>query len=243
MMLVHESRTVRELAVAIPGATLVFETMGIDYCCGGHKLLHEACSEAGVDVDSVVSSLSQLERGSGSATRAVHPEHMTAGPLVNYILETHHTFTRDVLREIGQLVPKVLTKHSEQHPNLRDVERLFCALSDDLGGHMFKEENILFPFIAGLDSARAAGGPPPIPPFGTVENPIRVMMQEHDTAGDILRKLRKATNDYTPPPDACTSFLTLYQRLEALERDLHQHIHLENNVLFPLALELEGGDV
>jgi regulator of cell morphogenesis and NO signaling len=138
------------------------------------------------------------------------------------------------------LTKKVISAHGENHPELHKVGALFDTLCADLKPHMFKEEQILFPYILALASANAENSAAPFAPFGTVNNPIRMMMMEHDAAGEILRELRTTTSDYSTPADGCISYRTLYEALEAFEKDLHQHIHLENNILFPRAIELEA---
>ena len=164
----------------------------------------------------------------------------TLAELIDHILDKHHAFTRDELERIGALAEKVASKHGANHPELLRIRTLFGQLCDDLRPHMFKEEMILFPYVKQMEQAAANGRPMPYAPFGAVGNPVRVMMSEHDTAGDILRELRATTADYAAPADACVSYQTLYRALEELEKDLHQHIHLENNVLFPRAVKLEG---
>ena len=131
--------------------------------------------------------------------------------------------------------------HGEHHPELRKLEVIFRGLEVELIGHMLKEEHILFPYIEALETAVADGETVPTPFFGTVRNPVRMMMQEHDDAGQALLRLREASSNYEVPADGCTSFRMLYQALEEFEKDLHQHIHLENNILFPRAAELEAG--
>lgn len=134
----------------------------------------------------------------------------------------------------------MIAAHGENHPELRGVGLLFERLCADLNPHMFKEERVLFPYILDLARASVNNGQVPFAPFGTVNNPVRMMMREHDSAGEILRELRAVTSDYTTPADGCISYRTLYEALAALEKDLHQHIHLENNILFPRAIELEA---
>ncbi len=171
------------------------------------------------------------------------PEDFQAGTLaelIGHILDKHHTFTRHEMERLGALASKVYAAHGERHPELALVGSLFERLCQDLKPHMFKEEQVLFPYIIRLEQALAGKGAPPFAPFGTVNNPVRMMMYEHDAAGDLLRELRAATADYAVPADACLSYRTLYGALEAFEKDLHQHIHLENNVLFPRAAELES---
>jgi regulator of cell morphogenesis and NO signaling len=143
------------------------------------------------------------------------------------------------MARLQPLFDKVVSVHGANHPELLQASALFERLCADLTPHMFKEEQILFPYIVNLAKAATNKMPAPFAPFGTVNNPVRMMMMEHDVAGEIMRDLRKATNDYTVPPDVCISYKTLYDALAAFEQDLHEHIHLENNILFPRAIETE----
>src|ERR1051326_5491199 len=231
-------KTVREYAVETPSATRVFEKLKIDYCCGGGRSLGDACAAAGVGVEEVVRLLEQANTFKGDTPEGLQSG--TLAELIDHILDKHHAFTRDEMERIGALAEKVASKHGANHPELLRVRTLFGQLCDDLRPHMFKEEMILFPYVKQMEQSVAAGRPMPYAPFGTVGNPVRVMMSEHDTAGDILRELRATTADYAAPADACVSYQTLYRALEELEKDLHQHIHLENNILFPRAVKLEG---
>ena len=232
--MISSEMTVREVAARIPESTRLFETLQIDYCCGGNRPLTEACASAGVEVDNVMEKLSAL--GESVPSGAVDFQKLSLTELITHILETHHVFTKSEMDRIQVLVTKVIGAHGANHPELLTVGELFQRLCADLKPHMFKEEQILFPYIVRMEQAETAL----LAPFGTVKNPIRMMMMEHDTAGDILRKLRAVTADYRVPSDVCISYQTLYQALEGFEKDLHQHIHLENNVLFPKAVELES---
>jgi len=236
-MTICAEKTVREYATETPNATRVFEKLKIDYCCGGGRSLQDACAVAGVTLDEVARLLEAAGDGSGEMPPGVQSG--TLAGLIDYILDTHHAFTRDEMERITTLAEKVASKHGGNHPELEGVRALFLKLCDDLGPHMFKEEMILFPYVKQLEQAAARELPAPFAPFGTVGNPVRMMMFEHDTAGDLLREIRAAASDFRAPDDACMSFRALYQALEAFEQDLHQHIHLENNVLFPRAVELE----
>ena len=236
-MTVCAEKTVREYATETPNATRVFEKLKIDYCCGGGRPLGEACAAAGVEVGEVARLLEQAASIPAETPPGVQSG--TLAELIDHILDKHHTFTKEEMERITALAAKVTSKHGGNHPELSGVLTLFLRLCDDLRPHMFKEEMILFPYVKQAERAAAEGRPMPFAPFGTVGNPIRMMMTEHDTAGDILRELRAATSDYTPPADGCISYQTLYRALEEFEKDLHQHIHLENNVLFPRAVELE----
>jgi regulator of cell morphogenesis and NO signaling len=237
-MTLNQMKTVRELAVEMPNATRVFEKLKIDYCCGGQRPLTEACAAAGVPLEDVLRLLEE-SGGSAGAQESVDLKTMPLTSLMHYIVDKHHVFTREEIGRLNALLDKVCNAHGQNHPELFEIKRLFGELANDLEPHMFKEERILFPYITGLEKAAAQGGPPMPPPFGTVRNPVRMMMLEHDTAGDILRGIRQASREFAVPPDVCISYQTLYRALEAFEQDLHQHIHLENNLLFPRAIELE----
>jgi len=237
-MNITATSTVRDLAAAIPGATRVFENFGIDYCCGGHRTLSDVCQEASLPVEDLKRSLEEAGRASQrGAERDWRQESLTA--LTEYIIDTHHIFTRHELDRLEKLFDKVCSRHGENHPALFEAQKTFYQLKQDLIPHMLKEEQVLFPYITRMEEAAGEGRQVSPPFFGTVQNPVRMMMLEHDAAGDLLRALRLTTGDYTPPPDACASYKALYQGLAGFEADLHQHIHLENNLLFPRAIEME----
>lgn len=162
--------------------------------------------------------------------------------LISYINDTHHVFVRQECPRIEALAAKVVSVHGKNHPELRELQQVFSVLSNELSVHLMKEEQILFPYVVRLEESFVAGEPAPPAMFGTVLNPVRMMMHEHDTAGDALRSLRSLTQDYRTPEDACISYRTLYQALQDFEADLHQHIHLENNILFPRAVKMGSGN-
>jgi len=234
------TKTVRDLALEIPGATRVFEKLGIDYCCGGDRTLDNACNAAGLIVENVMTSLEQVN---GSHAQLEEPNFLTATlvELIDHIVEKHHVFTKTELARLHALMDKVHGVHGQNHPEIAELRDLFKALSDELGPHMMKEESVLFPYTIQMEDAARNRRALPRPPFGTVANPVGMMMLEHEDAGALLRQMRRVTADYTIPPDACISYQTLYQALDAFEKDLHQHIHLENNILFPRAVEMEAG--
>jgi len=235
--MINSQTTVREVALQLPQSTRVFETLKIDYCCGGNQPLAQACASAGIDVDNVMEMLAEV---TPSTSPVLDFQNLPLTELITHILETHHVFTKSEMDRLQLLADKVLAAHGGNHPELVHLEELVTRLCADLKPHMFKEEQVLFPYILAMTEAAAQKRAVPFAPFGTVNNPVRMMMREHDTAGEILRELRGLTSDYTVPADACISYQTLYQALENFEKDLHQHIHLENNVLFPKALELEN---
>lgn len=237
-MNISPTTSIREIATQLPQATRVFENLRIDYCCGGSKPLGEACSTAGVSFESVVQMLETARTGSEPGNQ-INLETVSLLRLTMHILDKHHVFTKQEMTRLESLLQKVIAAHGRNHPELLQVARLFRRLCDDLKPHMFKEEQILFPYVVDLERSIREKSRRPIPPFVTASNPIRVMAADHEEAGGILASLRRLTNNYSVPADACFSFQTLYEGLEAFEEDLHQHIHLENNVLFPRAIELE----
>jgi len=238
-MSISATRTVKELAIEIPGATRVFEKLGIDYCCQGGKTLIDACAAAGLESSDVLSRLQAAAQASKAVDQDRDRPRESLTGLIQFIINKHHVFTTQELDRIEVLLAKVRSVHSQRHPELVQIEALFSNLKADLTPHMKKEENILFPYITQLEDAISNGRPAPRPMFGTVRNPVRMMRMEHDTAGEILRDIRKLSANFAVPADACISFQTLYQAMEGLEQDLHQHIHLENNLLFPRAEEIE----
>jgi regulator of cell morphogenesis and NO signaling len=232
-------KTVRELAVEVPGATRLFEKMGIDYCCGGAKPITEACQSAGVSLEQIAASFEQL-RANHVPTGSKDWQAEGLAALITHIYEKHHVFTREELSRIGMLLAKVCSVYGDKRPELLEIQTLFARLKDELIPHMMKEENVLFPYITQMESAISSGLSAPVPMFGTVRNPVRMMMFEHDLAGEVLRRIRQLSDDFYAPAEACMSYRTLYSALEGLEQDLHQHIHLENNILFPRAIEMES---
>ncbi len=235
-MQVDVTKTVRELALENPSATRVFERLGIDYCCGGGKTLTEACASRQVPVESVVESLAQEQPA--SVTRDW--SQASLAELAQHIMDTHHVYVKQEAPRLEQLAAKVASVHGQNHPEVLRIQSTFHDLALELGNHLMKEEQILFPYIMEMDEAVAQGRPAPPCMFGTVQNPVRMMMFEHDSAGEALRELRNASSEYTVPPDGCITYRTFYAALAAFEVDLHQHIHLENNILFPRALQMES---
>ncbi|HEV2399940.1 MAG TPA: iron-sulfur cluster repair di-iron protein [Candidatus Sulfotelmatobacter sp.] len=238
-MSVSTARTVRELAVEIPEATRIFEKIGIDYCCGGNKSLEEACTTANISVDEVLDSLELAEQTARAKQKDRNWQAEPLAELVAHINSTHHKYTREELARLGPLFDKVVSVHGKNHPELQNVRAAFRGMAQELTTHMMKEEAVLFPYIVRMEEAVIQKEPVLPPPFGSVQNPVAMMMHEHDSAGDALRTMRQASAGYTPPGDACISYQTLYKALGDFEKDLHQHIHLENNILFPRAIEME----
>jgi regulator of cell morphogenesis and NO signaling len=229
---------VKDIALSNPAARQVLEDAGLDYCCGGGKSLHEACLHADVSPEEILSRLRENAKDTGPNDL----NWMTAplGELTWHIREKHHRYVREAIPRTQALSDKVTAKHGKNHTELEDIGKLFAEVGREMIMHMQKEEQILFPYIDALERAVNAHGSVEPPFFQTVRNPIHAMMKEHDAAGDLVRQIRVLSLDYTPPGDACTSFKALYEALREFEANLHQHVHLENNVLFPRAVEMEA---
>jgi len=238
MTVTTAEKTVRELVLEDPAATRVFEKLGIDYCCGGDESLEQACRAANLSIDQVLKSLEAAASQPTGKDRNWQQEPLAE--LIAHINATHHKYVRQETARLAPLFDKVCGVHANNHPELLEMRGTFGDLAAELAMHLMKEENVLFPYIVLMEEAVLQKEPILPPPFGSVQNPVAMMMHEHDSAGDALRALRKASGGYSAPPEACVSYQTLYKALAEFEADLHQHIHLENNILFPRAIELEG---
>lgn len=239
-MLNVQGKTVREIALEMPITTRVFEEFKIDYCCHGDTLFDEACRKAGALPD-VVNKKIDLIVDASTASEGGKFAAMPLNDLIDHILDKHHVYTRQEIVQLTPLMAKVASRHGDHYGYLLELKDLFAAVCDDLEPHMLKEEMVLFPYINDLEYRQSNKLTAAYPPFGTVQHPISMMGVEHEEVGDLLARMRSITNDYALPDGACPSFTALYHRLEAFERDIHQHIHLENNLLFPRAIELERG--
>lgn len=238
-MAINKNRAVGDLAAEIPGAPRIFERFGIDYCCGGSRTLEDVCAAGGANLNEVIQSLEQAKQEPPQDQESVDWQTHSLSRLISHIVEKHHSYVKQELPRLKLLIDKVGSVHRQAHPELLRVQELFDALASELNHHLQKEEMILFPYVTQMEKAIEAGQPAPLPFFGTVQNPIRMMVSEHDHAGNLLREIRAASADYALPADACMSYRTLWQALRDFEADLHQHIHLENNILFPRASALE----
>lgn len=233
----YQERPVGELVAEDYRKAGVLRNYGIDFCCGGKRSLSEACGRKGVDPEQVSAELLALDNEGGAADDRYtewEPDF-----LISYIEENHHRFVRTKVPEISAYAQKVAKVHGGHHPEVVEIAHTFLKLSDELLDHLEKEEQVLFPYIRKMTEAQRKQQQPERPVFGRVENPVNMMQHEHDEAGTAMAKIRELSSDFTPPEDACMTYRVLYQNLAAFEEDLHKHVHLENNVLFPRALKME----
>jgi regulator of cell morphogenesis and NO signaling len=232
------TQTVREIALEQPTSIRVFEQFGIDYCCGGRKPLAEACVARNLEIDSVIAALEAAAEN--PATEVENWAEKSLESLSSHIVTTHHAYVNRELPRLAQLAEKVVNRHGSTRPELPAIATTLTQLEEELIQHQAKEEVILFPYIARLEKFVSNGTPKPRNCFGTVANPIAMMVLEHDAAGALMADIRRLSGNFTTPPDACPTFHAFYDGLREFKQDLHQHIHLENNILFPRAIALEA---
>lgn len=215
----------------------VFKKLGIDFCCGGKKTLSEVSSKKGLSVEDLKKELAAIDKQDSSPSSNF--DKWDIAFLTDYIINTHHQYVKENSSFMLELSEKVARVHGGSHPEVIQVAEIFARVAKDLNLHLMKEEKILFPFIKALVEVKKTGGKVKDMPFDEVSTPIQMMEVEHEQAGEDLVAIRELTSNYTLPADACTSYSILFKKLEEFEDDLHQHVHLENNILFPKAIELE----
>jgi len=225
--------SVGEIVAQQPQTSRTFEKMGIDYCCGGKKTLEEACQKKGLDPDNILYMLEEIASvGSGTHDEV---KDMSLSELADHIEKTHHAYLRKELPRLEEIARKVALAHGEHDVRLYQVREIIHNLAEELFSHMLKEERILFPIIRQMEKSENM----PVFHCGTIANPIWQMEHEHDETGEALQALRRLTDNFTLPKGACNTYRVMIHELSTLEEDLHRHIHKENNILFPHALELE----
>lgn len=232
-----QTSTIKEIVTNDYRTAAVFEKHSLDFCCGGGKTIEQACREKSVNPAMVLEELrTTLADPTGNKNRF---NEMELDELIDYIVNTHHTYVLKALPAIHTHTRKVAAVHGERHPEVIRIADRFAAVAGELQLHMMKEERILFPYIKSLVRSKQAKTAMPRPQFGSVENPIRMMEAEHQSAGNEMYEIRALSSSYSLPEDACTTFKVSFFELQQFELDLHNHVHLENNILFPKAVALE----
>jgi len=230
-----ESTRVGDIVAADFRTAAVFDRFGIDFCCGGRQSIADACRRAAADPGEVMDALAALTRDGTVADVSTWP----LDQLVDYIVTTHHAYVRRALPAVAVHIAKLREVHGRRHPELARIGDTWCELFVEMSQHLLKEEQVLFPYIRVLVARQQQSCGALSSPFGTVENPIRMMEREHREAADALRTIRALTHGYAAPADGCMTYRVCMEELAAFEYDLHRHVHLENNVLFPRAIALE----
>lgn len=235
-MQINESRTIADMVTENIRTAHVFRKYGIDFCCGGGVSLRKASEKAKIDYEKLSEELLKVD-----TPVQVEQDFNNRRPdeLADHISNVHHKYIEENIPLIIGYANRVVQVHGQHYPELIQIQRLFSEAVIELGGHTMKEENILFPFIKEMVRAEGEGITPEIPSFGTVDNPIKVMEQDHEEVAGIFRRIAALANGYTPPSGVCNTFRAFYSKLEEFNEDLQQHVHLESNILFPKAIELE----
>jgi regulator of cell morphogenesis and NO signaling len=235
-MKINENKTVAEVVSENIKASNVFKKHGIDFCCGGGISIEKACEKNGVDYEILKRELMVVDE---TPNRNYDYNNWDLNFLIDHIVNVHHTYVEQSIPIILQYAEKVATVHGHHYEEVIKINQLFQEAAGDLAAHLKKEELVLFPYIKELNKAEKEGTELSQTHFGTVNNPINMMEHEHEAVGDIFKTIAQLTNNYNPPEDACNTFRALYASLEEFEQDLHQHIHLENNILHHKAIALE----
>jgi len=236
-MIITENKTVAEIVTENIRTAHVFKKYGIDFCCGGGISVEKACAKKGIDYTLLEKELTAVDK---VVNKAHDYDTWDLIFLIDHIINVHHKYVEENIPLLLQYANKVAKVHGHHYVEVVKINSLLHEVANELAAHMKKEEIILFPFIKLLVRSKNEGVVSPPPPFGTINNPISIMEHEHETVGEIFKTIDRLTNNYTPPEEACNTFRALYAKLEEFEKDLHRHIHLENNILFPKAIVLEN---
>lgn len=233
----YDTMTVAEIVTKNIRTADVFKKNGIDFCCGGNVSVQDICKKKNVDYNQLKREIENLEKESNLSHDFNGWE---LDFLSDYIINTHHKYVTEANQLIIQYSDKVAKVHGHHYTEVVKINELFHAIANELTMHMQKEEMVLFPYIKQLAATKKNGDMLEPSHFGTIQNPINMMEAEHEDAGDIMKEIAKLSNNFTPPESACNTFRALYAKLEEYQNDLFQHIHLENNILFPKAIKLEA---
>ncbi|WP_035648786.1 iron-sulfur cluster repair di-iron protein [Flavobacterium sp. ASV13] len=215
----------------------VFSKYKIDFCCKGNRTVTEVCEKQNIDADILLENVLQVAQSENNGS--IDFNSWPLDLLADYIEKTHHRYVEEKTNVLLPFLDKLCKVHGANHPELFRINELFIGCAGELAQHMKKEELVLFPFVKRMVKTKESDGILSQPTFGTVSNPIAMMMNEHDNEGERFREIAELTNNYTPPADACTTYRVTFAMLKEFEADLHKHIHLENNILFPKAVVLE----
>lgn len=236
-MKISQDTSVGELVKLNFKTASVFQDNDIDFCCGGDKTISEACKNAGLDPEKLIDQLELIAEQNDADSQYING--LSLEELSDYVVKRHHNYVRESILPLRKNLEKICQVHGSHHPELFEINRLFSESSGDLTMHMQKEELMLFPYIRRMELSSKNGAPLPNSPFGPVSNPISMMLAEHQQEGDRFEQISKLSGNYKIPEDACTTYEITLRQLQDFENDLHRHIHLENNILFPKAIEME----
>ena len=236
-MTIQEDQIIGELVAQDYRTASVFKKHNIDFCCQGNRTIDDACKAKKIDEKIVVSDLNTLLQSKTDSS--IDYKSWPLDLLADYIEKKHHRYVEEKSLEIKPYLDKICRVHGERHPELHEINEHFTATAGELAMHMKKEELMIFPYIRKMMKSQQENTKIASPVFESVQFPIQAMMDEHTTEGDRFRKIEEISNNYTAPEDACNTYRVTFALLKEFEQDLHLHIHLENNILFPRAIELE----
>ncbi|MBK9329564.1 MAG: iron-sulfur cluster repair di-iron protein [Sphingobacteriales bacterium] len=237
-MNITDENKIGELVALNYRTASVFKKHKIDFCCKGNRSIKEVCDDKKIDMNALMHELKNAVKQDDSGS--VDFNSWDLDLLADYIEKKHHRYVEEHIPMLQQYLHKLCRVHGDRHPELLEINEHFNQCSGALTAHMKKEELVLFPYIRKMVKSKQTHDNLATPHFGTVENPVRMMMHEHDVEGERFRTIARLSNQYTPPDDACNTYRVTYNLLQEFENDLHLHIHLENNILFPKAVELES---
>lgn len=235
-MNITKENTLGEIVAKDFRTATVFDQYKLDFCCKGSRSIEEACQQASIDTTEVIQALEQV---SHSNQTNIDFNNWPLDLLADYIEKKHHRYVSDQIPVLQRYLDKIYTIHGQKHPELAEIKNLFSESAAELTVHMKKEELMLFPFIRKMTEARQVGSNRPPAPFGSVQNPVLIMIHDHDMEGDRFRRIAQLSSNYSSPADGCSTYQVTLALLKEFEKDLHVHIHLENNILFPKAIALE----
>ena len=235
-MNVLASKTLAQIVTNNHKAASIFEKHHLDFCCKGKRTLEQACSESDIKIEEVIEQLEKVGETNGSKTNY---NELSLAQLSEHIVSTHHNYVKNEMPALLGYLQKVASKHGDRHPEMNKVFQIFGAVKEEMEFHMQKEEMVLFPRIKDIEN-QIQEGKKVVVSSSYLQSPINMMEEEHDHAGSMLAEIRNLTNNYNPPADACTTYQLSFASLQAFELDLHRHVHLENNILFPKALKMFG---
>ena len=233
----NNNTTIGEIVANDFRTAAVFSKHGIDFCCKGQRSIDEVCEKNNLNQSFLSQELTDVMNNKGG--ESIDYKSWPLDLLADYVEKKHHRYVVEKTPTLIQFLNKLCKVHGAAHPELFEITELFTGSAEDLASHMNKEETILFPFIRLMAEAKSQNRDIATPHFGTVENPVEIMKHEHEVEGDRFRKIAELTNNYTPPADACNTYKVTFAMLDEFEKDLHTHIHIENNIMFPRAMALE----
>ncbi|MBS7253564.1 iron-sulfur cluster repair di-iron protein [Flavobacterium branchiicola] len=236
-MKITSKTTIGEIVADDFRTAVIFTKYHIDFCCKGHRTIEEVCKKRDIDEAILIKHIETAKNG--TENQSFDYKSWSVDLLTDYIIKTHHRYIKEKTPVLEEYLNKLCTVHGDNHPELYEIKALFLDAASDLDTHMDKEERTMFPFIIQMKRAHSKGLFLETPPFGSLENQVLMMKEEHNAEGQRFKRIATLSNNYTPPTDSCATYKVTFGMLDEFEKNLHKHIHMENNILFPKAISLE----